>query len=223
MFAPVCVLCMLLWAAEVMPDVHVPQRGRVRSHLGLVRVSPVPLETLRSSLITCGSLWPALKTLSWHGRLTIIDAETFVNSAYKRVHSLQRAKQLDNCFNFIYELNLIKSGFFGITTNYNHACEVWFLYLKKPNKNKKRCWACIFLMLHVIQDLVQGLWKLEIPLWLSESPAVEIINTEQEFTLGNQWKSALRWWLCLNDGVIKSLLYTRHISSRYLHFFTPTL
>lgn len=74
--------------------VHVPLRGRVRSHLGLVIVSPVPLETLRSSLITCGSLWPALKTLSCHGRLTIIDAETFVNSAY-RVSMLSAMSQAD--------------------------------------------------------------------------------------------------------------------------------
>lgn len=46
---------------------------------GIRKSLQFPLETFWSSLITCGSLWPALKTLSCHGRLTIIDAETFAN------------------------------------------------------------------------------------------------------------------------------------------------
>ena len=83
------VLLYLCVFAEVMAEIHVSQWGRAGFHLGLVSVSPVPLETFWSSLITCGSLWPALRTLSWHGRLTIIDAETFVNSEYKVVRSLQ--------------------------------------------------------------------------------------------------------------------------------------
>lgn len=107
----------------------------------------------------------------WHGRLTIIDAETSVNSAY--------VLQLDNYFNLICEL--LKSGLF-LDAN---KCGSWETGL-----------PCTPLMLHAISGLVQALWKVELPLWLSESPAVEIINTVQEFTLSTQWKSALCWWLC---------------------------
>ena len=78
------------------PEVHVPWRGGGRggaaaaaagSHLGLVRAhSGSSGALLRSSLIACGSLWPGPGTPGWHGRLTVIDAETCGNSAYKVGH-----------------------------------------------------------------------------------------------------------------------------------------
>ena len=59
---------------------------------------------------------------------------------------------------------------------------VWYDFFFSGQKYM--CEASVFLMLHVIPDLLQGLWKLELLHWLSESPAMKIINTEQEFTLG---------------------------------------
>lgn len=71
---------------------------------------------------------------------------------------------------------------------YRWLCGMIFIQSNLFYSPKSQWWACTSLMLRVIPDLVQGLWKLELSLWLSESPAVEIINTEQEFTLGTQWE-----------------------------------
>lgn len=157
-----------------MYDVHVPQR----SHLGLVKASPVFLDTFWSSLITCGSLWPAPKTLS--------DMEDWRLSMRKPLLiPCALCSWITVLTSSVSRLNQV---YFGIRINGDPGT---FLCSREAGL------GCTSLMLHVISGLVRALWKVELPLWLSESPAVEIINTVQEFTLGTQWKSALCWWLCL--------------------------